>query len=445
MRVRIFCILACFGAATLLACTERPVGDGVTELPVGTGGMTGGASSPSAAGAGAGPTGGGAATGSGATGGAATGGTSSAAGNGAQSGAGATSGGSGGEAVPSGGGGGSSGSTPPPQCTDSPPPDQMPTCAQWLEWDTCGQDWFAQYCDASCGRCTSNEPTAGSGGAGSGGAGSGGAGGGGAGGGSAGSGGLTGENPYPPIENGCPGYATRYWDCCKPHCAWTNNVPGGVAPLATCNQSDGNVGNANATNSCDGGDAFMCHRMAPWAASNRLAYGYAATGRGDICGRCYQLQFSGRSHNAGNDPGSAALAGKTMIVQATNVGGDVGSGQFDILTPGGGVGIHNACSEQWGISTAELGAQYGGLLTRCKEQVGGADHQAIKSCMSQRCTSVFESRGLSELAAGCRWFVEWFEAADNPALVYKEIPCPQELTSGGMNRNSSNVNAGCGI
>jgi hypothetical protein len=223
-------------------------------------------------------------------------------------------------------------------------------------------------------------------------------------------------------------------------------VPGGVTPLATCNASDGSHGgNYNVTNSCDGGDAFMCHGMVPWADGNRLAYGYAATGRGDICGRCYQLQFTGSSHNAGNDPGSAALAGKTMIVQATNVGGDVGSGQFDILTPGGGVGIHNACSEQWGVSAGDLGAQYGGLLTRCKEQVGGSDHQALKSCVSQRCTSVFESRGLSELAAGCRWFVDWFEAADNPALVYKEIACPQQLTSRGMNRNSSNVNSGCGI
>ncbi len=296
---------------------------------------------------------------------------------------------------------------------------------------------------------SSGSSAGGSSGAGAGG-GAGGRGGAGAGAGTGGSAGRPpddGNNSYPPITDGCNGYSTRYWDCCKPHCGWTANVSGGVSPLRTCNASDGSLGgDYNAQSGCNGGSAFMCHGMAPFAAGNRLAYGYAAvSGRGDICGRCFQLQFTGSSHNGGNDPGSAAIAGKTMIVQATNIGGDVGGGQFDILIPGGGVGAMNACTRQLGLSSGELGAQYGGLLTRCKEQVGGADHQALKSCMSQRCTSVFESRGLSELAAGCRWFVEWFEAADNPALVYKEIPCPQELTSGGMNRNSSNVNAGCGI
>jgi hypothetical protein len=49
---------------------------------------------------------------------------------------------------------------------------------------------------------------------------------------------------------------------------------------------------------------------------------------------------------------------------------------------------------------------------------------------------VFQSRGLTDLAAGCRWYVDWFQAADNPALKYKEIACPQEITSkSGMRRN----------
>jgi hypothetical protein len=37
-----------------------------------------------------------------------------------------------------------------------------------------------------------------------------------------------------------------------------------------------------------------------------------------------------------------------MIVQATNVGADVGEGQFDLAIPGGGVGLFNACTKQWG-------------------------------------------------------------------------------------------------
>lgn len=249
---------------------------------------------------------------------------------------------------------------------------------------------------------------------------------------------------FTPLSGGCQGWSTRYWDCCKPHCGWRGNVPGGAA-LASCSQADQSIGvNDSAMSSCQNGTAFMCHSLAPWAVDDKLAYGYAAiAARGDICGKCYQLQFSGRSHNSGDDPGSAAIAGKTMIVQATNVGGDVGNGQFDLLIPGGGVGAFNACSGQWGVSNSELGAQYGGFLASCKQQ-GARDHAAIKSCVMQRCTSVFGSRGLTELEAGCRWFVEWFQAADNPALLYKEVACPQELKTRGMNRSTTPSNA-CGV
>lgn len=36
---------------------------------------------------------------------------------------------------------------------------------------------------------------------------------------------------------------------------------------------------------------------------------------------------------------STSIAGKKMIVQATNTGGDLSEGQFDLAIPGGGVGI----------------------------------------------------------------------------------------------------------
>jgi hypothetical protein len=267
-------------------------------------------------------------------------------------------------------------------------------------------------------------------------------------GGAAGTGGApstggNGSNPYPPIQGGCSGYATRYWDCCKAHCGWPGNVPGGVQPLTSCSQSDGSLGgNYDVQSSCNGGGAFMCHALTPWAVNGQLAYGYAATSNGDVCGRCFQLQFTGSSHNAGNDPGSSALGGKTMIVQATNLGYDVGGGQFDLLVPGGGVGAFNACSNQWGVSAADLGAQYGGFLTVCKQQ-SGSNHDAVKSCVRAKCSSVFESRGLTELAAGCRWFVDWFEAADNPSLVFREIACPNELMDRGIRRSTGPSNA-CG-
>lgn len=36
---------------------------------------------------------------------------------------------------------------------------------------------------------------------------------------------------------------------------------------------------------------------------------------------------------------STSIAGKKMIIQATNTGADLGEGQFDLAIPGGGVGI----------------------------------------------------------------------------------------------------------
>ncbi len=240
----------------------------------------------------------------------------------------------------------------------------------------------------------------------------------------------------------CNGYATRYWDCCKAHCSWTANVPSVVNPLPACGSNNSRLTDVNAGSACGngGGSAHMCWGMAPFAVSDKLAYGYAATASGDVCGRCYQLEFTGQSHNSPGDPGSSALAGKVMIVQATNIGYDVGGGQFDILVPGGGVGAFNACSAQWGVANSELGAQYGGFLAACKQELGyNASLAQYKSCLTNRCNSVFGSRGLTELQQACTWYANWFEAADNPALKYKEVACPAELTSrSGMNRGPLN-------
>lgn len=37
-----------------------------------------------------------------------------------------------------------------------------------------------------------------------------------------------------------------------------------------------------------------------------------------------------------------------MIVQATNTGGDLGGNQFDLMIPGGGEGIFDGCTPQYG-------------------------------------------------------------------------------------------------
>lgn len=63
----------------------------------------------------------------------------------------------------------------------------------------------------------------------------------------------------------------------------------------------------------------MCSSQVPWAISATEAYGFAAVSASESeCCQCYQLTFT------------SEIVGKTMIVQATNTGGDVGSTQFDL-------------------------------------------------------------------------------------------------------------------
>ena len=209
---------------------------------------------------------------------------------------------------------------------------------------------------------------------------------------------------------GSQGYATRYWDCCKPSCSWTTAVP-------AC-QKDGttHISDRNAVSGCDsGGAAYECDDFAPWydAASN-LSYGFAAYNASG-CGVCYELQFTGES-NGGAPAGAAAIKGKQMIIQVINIG-NIASGQFDLLIPGGGVGQETAgCTAQWG--SVDLGVTYGGLLSECNNDA---------ACMTGKCQSVFGSK--ATLLAGCNWFTGWFSSADNPAVIYKQVSCPAQITA----------------
>jgi hypothetical protein len=297
-------------------------------------------------------------------------------------------------------------------CTDIPPPNQTPTCAEWVSYNVCSQDWFKDYCNRSCGRCTGPGPTGSGGVISSGGAPSRGGAGGGAGGsnGQGGtSGGVSGPGSTNPPITGSNGFTTRYWDCCKPSCAWTTNVP-------SC-QKDGStrITDKNAKSGCEGGPAFECYDFSPWYdAATNMSYGFAAH-NGVPCGACFMLQFTGEG-NSGPNAGAAALKGQQMVVQAINIGG-IDNAQFDLLIPGGGVGALNGCATQWGSST-DLGVQYGGLLSEC-----GGD----ANCMKGKCQSVFGS--MPALLAGCNWFTGWFSSADNPKVIYKQVSCPSQLTS----------------
>lgn len=122
------------------------------------------------------------------------------------------------------------------------------------------------------------------------------------------------------------GSTTRYWDCCKPSCSWQGNVGGSVSGVVgTCSADDTPLSDTNASSGCEpGGQAFMCSSHAPWAVSEDLAYGWAAVriaggSEAGWCCACYELTFT-----------EGPVAGKKMVVQATNTGEDLGDDHFDI-------------------------------------------------------------------------------------------------------------------
>jgi hypothetical protein len=283
-----------------------------------------------------------------------------------------------------GGAGGASTEPPAPKpCVDTePPPDpDWPdaNCERWAtETNECSAAWFANYCDVSCKRCVPE-----------------------------------GATPPPPAVDcsgeglpnvtGGDGYATRYWDCCQTACSQNDGH--------RCAQ-DGVTRTGNSQSSCQGGGSFACYDEAPRAMSDCLSYGYIAKANPN-CGGCYRIQFTGEGYYNANDPGSKAIKGKQMIVKVSNTGSDVAGNQFDLMIPGGGVGLFNACSRQWG--TNDLGAQYGGFLTNCT----GA-YSEKKECVRQNCNKI----PAGPARDGCLWFVDWLQAADDPKFTSQAVNCP---------------------
>jgi hypothetical protein len=237
------------------------------------------------------------------------------------------------------------------------------------------------------------------------------------------SGGGGNNDSYPTLQEGTSGVSTakttRYWDSCKPSCAWTANAGGTNGAAKSCNINGSKLSDANTKNACEsGGSAYTCMDQAPWKVNDNVAYGFAASHSNSDCGKCFQLQFKDNGYG-----GSASIIGKTMIVMVSNIGGDVGGDQFDIMIPGGGVGIFNALSNQVssnGGNSGNLGQQYGGFRATCGNNA---------TCISNMCSSAFGSSGLSNLKAGCDWYVDWFKINDNPNVLRKEITCPQDLVN----------------
>ncbi|KAF2475587.1 uncharacterized protein BDR25DRAFT_213635 [Lindgomyces ingoldianus] len=192
------------------------------------------------------------------------------------------------------------------------------------------------------------------------------------------------------------GKSTRYWDCCKPSCSWPSkaNV---TNPVSTCDKSSNILTDASTKSGCDSGTAYMCANQIPWSVNSALSYGFAATAlsgqkESDWCCGCYAVTFT-----------SGKAKGKTMLIQSTNTGGDLADNQFDIAMPGGGLGIFDGCSSQFG---GLGGSRYGGVSNRSD------------------CDSFPPA-----LKPGCQWRFDWFNNADNPTHQFTQIRCPSELVS----------------
>lgn len=221
------------------------------------------------------------------------------------------------------------------------------------------------------------------------------------------------------------GYTTRYWDCCKPSCSWTGNAGAGNEAMQ-CDKDMNILLDYEARSMCEGGPATTCLSQIPWYEGD-VGYAFAATPGGqNSCGNCYKLTFTGKGkyETLGCHK---ALVGKTLYVMTSNIGWDVSNGQFDIMIPGGGVGAFNGCNEILG--GASSGAQYGGLLIDCEQEVGwNASDEEItkqrKTCLINKCNAAFTN----ELALkGCLFLAEFMEAAGNPYVEYEQVECPDVL------------------
>ncbi|MBR5692850.1 MAG: glycosyl hydrolase family 5 [Fibrobacter sp.] len=225
-------------------------------------------------------------------------------------------------------------------------------------------------------------------------------------------------------SGGQGGWATRYWDCCMPSCAWNENAGGN--PTKTCDAKGKNF-TQGGQSICSGGQQTTCTSQIPIIASDKVAYAFAAVPAADggKCGKCFALTFTGEGKYE-TKANHQALKGKTLVVMASNIGGDVNHGQFDIMIPGGGLGAFNGCTQMgWG----DQGEKYGGLLSNCENEVGydGDLLTKRKECLTKKCNSVFAND--TQAKEGCLFLATWMEAAGNPNHTFKEVECPQALKS----------------
>ena len=221
------------------------------------------------------------------------------------------------------------------------------------------------------------------------------------------------------------GWATRYWDCCKPHCSWPEHAHGNYSKQCT-NKGKNESTDWGGGSVCSGGGLMTCTSQVPFTVDgcDEMGFAFAAVpaSNGGDCGKCFQLTFTGKGKYS-TDANHRAIKDKKLIIMVTNIGGDVNQGQFDIMIPGGGFGAFNGCG-QMGWNIPGNSEQYGGLLSDCEKET---KYNASKTltCLQEKCKSAFSND--SQAKEGCLFLAGFMHAAGNPLHNYEEVECPQVL------------------
>jgi len=224
-------------------------------------------------------------------------------------------------------------------------------------------------------------------------------------------------------------WTTGYWDCCKLSCSWPGK--GRVnKPVRSCEAVTGKtLSDHTVQSACEGGTAVACADNAPFKVKGKasLSMGFAAAAvSGDHgllgdenCGQCYELYFLKQKHDPHGDNWGGShpeLAGKTMIIQVTNIGYDVnGMHSFDLQIPGAGQGAFTTgCAKQYpGFKSGDFD---------CDNNYGGCHTDA--GC----------DRLPADLRDGCKWRYDWYRwlieggQTNNPFVSFRRVRCPSQLT-----------------
>jgi len=224
-------------------------------------------------------------------------------------------------------------------------------------------------------------------------------------------------------------FTTGYWDCCKLSCSWPGK--GRVnKPVRSCEAVTGKtLSDHTVQSACEGGTAVACADNAPFKVKGKasLSMGFAAAAvSGDHgllgdenCGQCYELFFLKQKHDPHGDNWGGShpeLAGKTMIIQVTNIGYDVnGMHSFDLQIPGAGQGAFTTgCAKQYpGFKSGDFD---------CDNNYGGCHTDA--GC----------DRLPADLRGGCKWRYDWYRwlieggQTNNPYVSFRRVRCPSQLT-----------------